>query len=311
MSFVGSVMRTIIRRHFNANPELCADQIQLISRLDRFNKPKTNRGYVIESLSTSHGAKYERIFQRDSRFSGKAVLYLHGGAYISGLTANYRKMARHLSQAAGGAEVYYLDYACAPARVFPSQLAEALDLWTELTEQLGYAPQSIIVGGDSAGGNLVLALLLTLRDKGCAMPAAAFCWSPWADMTASGESYARNYQKDVLFGNRKKPLDVNMLGELLKSNIYCFVGDADRRNPYVSPVFGEYHGFPPMFFAVGGDEMLYSDTMTIVDKLRAEGGEVETDVGERMFHVYPLFYSFLPEGKRAFAKTLAFIKAHC
>ncbi len=310
MSLVGKMMSAFMRRHFNVNPETCDDQVKKLRFLDKFNKFTTNRGYIIERFTTPKGTKYERAYRQESRFSGKAVLFLHGGAYIAGLTSGYRKMAKPFSVAAGGAEVFYLDYQCAPAARYPSQLNEALDMWEELTERLGYLPQNVIVGGDSAGGNLTLALLLALRDQGRSLPAAAFCWSPWADMTASGSSYFDNYQKDVMFGNRRHPMTPEIRDRLLSGDIYCFAASADRTSPYVSPVYGRYHDFPPMFFTVGGDEVLLSDTLTVAEKLRKEGIEADVDVQPHMFHDYTMYYGFLPEAKASFAKTLRFIQDH-
>lgn len=310
MSTMGKLMNAVIRRHFNANPEKCADPVAAVQRLDKQNKFRTNGGYVIEKLTTVKGTKYERAYPRESRFSGKAVLYLHGGAYIAGLTEPYRKMAKPFSQAAGGAEIFYLDYRVAPQYTYPTQLDEAMDMWQELTERLGYEPQRIVIGGDSAGGNLTLALLLRLRDEGKPLPAAAFCWSPWADMTASGESYTAHYHVDVMFGNRRTNLTEEQRRDFLSSGIFAFVGDADRTDPYVSPVYGDYHDFPPMFFAVGGDEMLLSDTTTIAEKLQEADVPVEVESQPHMFHVYPMFYSLIPEAKISFRRTLAFIAEH-
>ena len=310
MSFAGKVATAMARRILNMNPASGKDPATTMHWTDRFDKFRTNRGYVIERLVTPTGTKYERAYRKDSRFSGKAVLYLHGGGYMAGLTESYRKMAKPFGEAAGGAEFFLLDYVCAPERLYPSQLNEALDMWDELTERLGYDADNIIVGGDSAGGNLTLALLLSLRDKGKRMPRAAFCWSPWADMTASGESYVTNYPKDPLFGEKGKAFDENKRADMLKCSLFTYVGDADRKSPYVSPVYGDYAGFPPMFFAVGGDEMLLDDTLTIVKNLQQNGVDVELDIGPAMFHIYPMFAAFIPEGKVAFDKTIAFVKKH-
>ena len=96
----------------------------------------------------------------------------------------------------------------------------------------------------------------------------------------------------------------------MQSDIFCFTGDADRTSPYVSPVYGEYHGFPPMLFTVGSHEMLLSDTLTIVEKLRSEGCDVECDVKEGMFHIYPLYAKFIPEAADSHKRIMRFVSKH-
>ena len=116
----------------------------------------------------------------------KVIYYIHGGCYISGLTYNYRNFCAPFCDLSEGTEIVLLDYKLSPDYIYPVQLNEALDLWNELTEHRHINPGNIILGGDSSGGNLVLALMLHLRDRKREMPNSAFLLSPWTDMTASG-----------------------------------------------------------------------------------------------------------------------------
>ena len=308
MSLRARITISVIRRHFSLNPEIEVNQVEKCQSLNKMSGEKTSRGYVLAKGVTPSGTRYEKIVKKGGGEGKNLMLYLHGGAYVVGLVSLYRKMAGDFARAVGDGDVILLDYDCAPEAKYPTQLNQALDIWNYITTELGYRAENITVGGDSAGGNLTLALLLKLRDEGRDMPRAAVLHSPWADMTGSGDSYIFNYSNDAMFGLKGSSMDEEKRKKLLNCSIYNFVGDADRTDPYVSPVYGEYHNFPKTFFTVGSHEMLLSDTMTIVRKLKNEGNEPELVVGDGMFHVYPLAHSLLPEGKKAYKAMLNFIE---
>jgi acetyl esterase/lipase len=129
----------------------------------------------------------------------KVILQLHGGAYLIGFSDLYRGFACRYLRLSGGASVLSLDYRIAPAHPYPAALDDAEDAWNWLLEN-GYKAENIILAGDSAGGNLALALTLRLRENGKPLPNALVLLSPWADMTGSGLSRTTNYKKDPLFG---------------------------------------------------------------------------------------------------------------
>ena len=269
---------------------------------------KLPRGYIFEKKKTQNGTKYH-IIQRNGRENAKKVLYyLHGGCYIAGLTNNYHSFVRDFCDMEESITVVLLDYKTAPEYKYPVQLDEAEDIWNELTVIQGYRPENIIIGGDSSGGNLALALLLKIRDKGKKMPAGAFLLSPWTDMTMSGKSYIRNYQKDVEIGERKAVLTEEKRKMLMDSDIYSFIGDADRKSPYLSPLFASYEGFPHMFFAVGESEMLLDDTLGVVKKLEKADIPVICDRKPDMFHSYVLYKNMMPESKESFIKIKNFVR---
>ena len=293
----------------NINPSANPDAVEKMKKMAaKYLDVKLPRGYIFEKKKTQNGTKYH-IIQRNGRENAKKVLYyLHGGCYIAGLTNNYHSFVRDFCDMEESITVVLLDYKTAPEYKYPVQLDEAEDIWNELTVIQGYRPENIIIGGDSSGGNLALALLLKIRDKGKKMPGGAFLLSPWTDMTMSGKSYIRNYQKDVEIGERKAVLTEEKRKMLMDSDIYSFIGDADRKSPYLSPLFASYEGFPPMFFAVGESEMLLDDTLGVVKKLEKADIPVICDRKPDMFHSYVLYKNMMPESKESFIKIKNFVR---
>jgi acetyl esterase/lipase len=121
------------------------------------------------------------------------------------------------------------------------------------------------------------------------IPGGIVAMSPWTDLTASGESYETNYEKDVLFGNTRE--------SMIYQNDYP--GDHDRMDPYISPLFGDFREFPPMLIQVGSHEMLLSDSTAVAAKARQQGIKVRLSIYEGMFHVFQMAYLNIPESKRA------------
>jgi acetyl esterase/lipase len=268
------------------------------------------RGFVFTRERTPNGTVYERLTRKGAKKTGRVIYYCHGGGYVGGLLSFYRGFVKDFCDAVDGCEVIMIDYKCSPEYIYPTQQTEALDLWEDLTQRQGYAPENIIIGGDSAGGNLALSMMLKLRDTGNELPCAAFCISVWGDLTGSGKSFTENYHKDIMFGSRTGEVSEAKRLEALSGGLYVFAGDRDRTDPYISPVYGDYKGFPPMFFTVGGDEMLLDDTLTIVDKLRECGVDVDCDVQPEMFHIYTVFRNLMPESRESYARLLSFMRTN-
>lgn len=308
-SIRGRLVQWVIGRAFNMNSSRSTDSVARMREKTAFlTRDCMPSGFTLTKELTAQGTRYERLRKTGAPKTGRVLLYFHGGAYVVGLLPLYRKLATPFYEAAGGCEVILLDYRCAPEYTYPVQLEEAMDLWEELTKRQGCLPENIILGGDSAGGNLTLALMLRLRDLGRDLPRAAFCISPWADMTGSQESFRNNYGRDVMFGKRGGELTDQFRAAMLNSRLYGFVGEADRYSPCVSPVFGDYHGFPPMFFTAGGNEMLLDDTRRILEKLRESGVWADCDIQPGMFHIYVLFSRLVPEGRVSLRRIQAFIR---
>lgn len=223
------------------------------------------------------------------------IIQFHGGAYVSGYNDTYRRSALKLISLSRNTAVLSLDYRLAPANPFPSALEDAI-LAYEYALESGYDPSRIILTGDSAGGGLALALGLYLRDHGKAMPKAIITMSAWTDLTASGESYLRNKSLDPMLGEKIDVLDV--LG---------YAGGNDLRNPYISPAFGDYHGFCDLMMHVGSYEVLESDTLTVAKKASDQGVMVEATIYRGMFHVFQLAFGLIPDAKKAWKEIAHFI----
>ena len=153
----------------------------------------------------------------------------------------------------------------------------------------GWRSRQIIVVGDSAGGGLALALCMYLKDHNKRLPGGLVLMSPWADLTASGPSYIDNYENDPLFGNTTDSLIYNR----------DYVGVHDVKDPYISPMFGEYWGFPPMLIQAGSIEMLLSDSIGVAHRAKQQGVKVRLSIYEGMFHVFQMGMMMMPESKRA------------
>ncbi len=295
----------------NVNPSAHPDAVEKMKKMAaKYMGVKLPKDYVFEKKTTTNGTKYHIIQRSDRKNARKVLYYIHGGCYIAGLTNNYHSFVRDFCDMEEGITVVLLDYKTAPEYQYPVQLNEALDLWNELTENRGYRAENIVIGGDSSGGNLALAMMLKIRDEGRKMPAGAFLLSPWTDMTMSGKSYAQNYRKDVEIGERKADLTDKKRKMLMKSDIYSFIGDADRTSPYLSPLFASYEGFPPMFFAVGESEMLLDDTLGVVKKLEDANIPVICDRKPDMFHSYVLYKNMMPESRESYLQIKRFVREY-
>jgi len=223
-----------------------------------------------------------------------AVLYLHGGGYAIGSPEGYAGIGAALS-AAGGAAVVSVDYRRAPEHPFPAALQDALAAYRALAAELD--PSRIVLCGDSAGGGLVLALLLALRDAGDALPAGAAALSPWADLTLAGARGSGNGERDPVLS-----LDT------LQGMALGYLQAQDARQPWASPAFGDFRGLPPLLLIAGGDELLRDDAVRCAERARAAGVEVELEIADGLFHAFPITPDAFPEARAACAAVGAFVR---
>ena len=229
--------------------------------------------------------------------SDRVILQLHGGGYVGAFKNVYRTMAGLYSEVSGGANVLTIDYRVAPMNPYPCALEDAFEAYEYLLDN-GYSPRQIYVAGDSAGGGLALSLCHYLKDNGVELPRAIITMSPWADLTASGPSYKDNYDIDPLFGNESSVMIFDCPYPL----------DEDPTNKYISPMFGEFDGFPPMLIQVGTDEMLFSDSEIVADKAEKAGVKVRLSIYEGMFHVFQMGATIMPESMKAWSEIGSFIR---
>ncbi|MCI6202777.1 MAG: alpha/beta hydrolase [Lachnospiraceae bacterium] len=224
------------------------------------------------------------------------ILQLHGGGYMGAVRNAYYVFAGLYNEVSKGCNVLTPDYRVAPEHPYPAALEDALASYQWLLDK-GYYGEQIIVAGDSAGGGLAMALCMYLKDHHMPMSGGVIAMSPWTDLTASGESYTTNYEKDPLFGNTKE--------SLIYVNDYA--GNHDKMDYYISPLFGDFRGFPPMLIQVGSLEMLLSDSVSVAAKARQQGIRVRLSIYEGMFHVFQMAYLNIPESKKAWAEVGKFI----
>lgn len=227
---------------------------------------------------------------------GEVILQLHGGGYIAKIRNAYRDFAVRYSQIKEF-RVLSVDYRVAPEHPYPAAFQDALEAYRWLLYS-GFTGDRIILAGDSAGGGLVLALAMYLRDQGMPLPQKLVMMSPWTDLTASGPSYEENYEKDPLFGNTRESMIYN--GE--------YVGKENPKLPYISPLFGDFAGLPPMLFQVGSLEMLLSDSVVAAEKAKKAGCDVTLTVYPEMFHVFQLSMDKLAESREAWEEIRRFLR---
>ena len=225
------------------------------------------------------------------------VLYLHGGGYTAGGVEYARGFGSIMTEHTGYSTLC-IEYRLAPEDPYPAALEDAVYAYRWLLEEKKYQPSQIVVAGDSAGGGLALALCLYAKDHGLPLPAGIITMSPWTDVSLSGASYEENYTIDPLFGNSKE----NMLYQC------SYIGNANPKNPYLSPLFGDFEGFPPMLMQVGAYEVLLDDTRAAAKKARAEGVKVRCSVYDGMFHVFQMGLDLIPESREAWEEVAEYLR---
>lgn len=227
----------------------------------------------------------------------RSLLYFHGGGYALGSSRAHAEMASWIARAAQ-ARVFVLDYRRAPEYRFPAALQDALLAYRWLVNS-GSDPRSIAVGGDSAGGGLTLALLVSLRDRGEPLPSSALCISPWVDLEMTGASIASKAEVDPLLSR-----------EGLQQFADWYLGGQSARQPLVSPLHADLQGLPPLLIQVGTSEILLDDAVRLAERARAAGVRVTLHQYEDMPHVWHVFASFLPEGREAAREIGDFVLQH-
>ena len=224
-----------------------------------------------------------------------AILYLHGGGYVIGSVISHRGMAANLSRSSG-CRVLTIDYRLAPEHKHPAQVEDAHTAYCWMLKN-GADPSTTIVAGDSAGGGLTVATLLSARDAGDPLPAAGVCISPWVDMEGLGESM-----------KTKAGVDPTVSKAGLLDMAAHFLGDGDRRDPLAAPLHANLTGLPALLSIVGTAEVLLDDAVRLHEKAEASGVSSRLEIWEDMVHIWPWFAPFLPEGQQAMEQMGDFIK---
>ena len=242
---------------------------------------------------TANGVRAE-WFSTPSATDDAALLYLHGGGYVIGSLDSHRHLAAEAGRAAG-CWALALDYRLAPEHPFPAAVEDAVAGYRYLLGR-GLKPDRIALAGDSAGGGLVVAAMVAIRDAGLPQPGCGWCISPWVDMEASGETMMSRSAADPM---------VQKAGILDMARLY--LNGADPRSPLASPIYANLNGLAPLLIQVGAAETLLDDALALAKAAGAADVYVDLQIWPEMVHVWHLFHPKLKAGMRAIASGGGFV----
>jgi acetyl esterase/lipase len=225
----------------------------------------------------------------------RTILYVHGGGYAIGSAKDYREMVARIARAAG-ARALTLDYRLAPEYAHPAAVEDGVAAYRWLLAQ-GTEPGRIVIAGDSAGGGLTVATLVSARDQGMPLPAGGVCISPWVDMEGIGASMDTNAEADPLVKR-----------DLIKGMADGYLQGQDPRTALAAPLYADLTGLPPLLIQVGSIETLLDDARRLAERAKTAGVEVTLEEYPDMPHVWHMFGSFLPEAQQAIAQIGEFVQ---
>jgi epsilon-lactone hydrolase len=229
---------------------------------------------------------------------GKAILYFHGGGFRIGSVSSHRDLISQIA-IASGCRALAVNYRLAPEHRFPAALDDAIAAYGWMLDR-GLESGNVAFAGDSAGGNLVLAVMLALRERGLPLPASSVLMSPWTDLAATGASYVSRAETDPI---HQRPMILALAKNYLG-------GQGDPYDPLVSPLYADLRGLPPLLIQVGDRETVLDDSVMFSDMARAAGVVVDLEVWDGMIHVFQMFGAELPEAHQAIASIAGFLNRH-
>ncbi len=258
-----------------------------------------NKSVVIKEVDIG-GMYGEWLCVNRAHMKKYVILYCHGGGYSTGSSLYGRTLTTRLASCTS-MDVLSFDYRLAPEHPYPAAIEDAMKTWNHLM-MYGYGARDVILAGDSAGGNLALALTHRLKEEGRLLPRGIVLLSPWTDLTSSGKSHqAKEGIDPVLNAAYLQEAIGNYLGEDYPPELL--------REPAVSPLFGNFEGFPPTYIQVGDQEILQSDSELLYKKMSQAGVNVTLDVFKGMWHVFQM--SPFKTATEAMDKNAEFIFSIC
>ncbi len=281
-----------LRSTFKRLPLVEMEPAVLRARLEARALPLRRKG--VERRDIEAPVRGEWIIPQSST-PGATILYLHGGGYIFGSPRMYRPLTFGLARASN-APVFALDYRLAPENPCPAAIEDALSAFDYLQAQ-GISSREIVVGGDSAGGGLAIALVQALGKAGRELPRGVFLYSPWTDLAARGASIDLNERSDAFF-----------TADTIRRGGEKYAGDLPLDDPRVSPLYGEFGGFPRTLIFASDNEILRDDSVRVADRMREAGVDVDFRLEKGLAHVWPLFVSLMPESAKSIGVTARFIR---
>jgi len=289
--FWRALLRTVFKNQHLSIPDLRANGVKNSKMLGSVSK-----GMKIEKVDDIDGIQAEWLIPVNASHE-KVVLYLHGGGYVTGAIEGHRMMCGLLANSTD-TKVLIPEYRLAPENRFPAALDDALKVYQWLLDQ-GYSSSNIIVAGDSAGGGLSIATVLALKERSGSLPAAVMCLSPWVDLALTGRSHSTKAKAEAMLQT-----------DILREWALCYTDESNLTNPLVSPIYGDFHGFPPLLIQVGSEEILLDDSILLAEKAKADGVEVSLKVWDGMWHVWQLLGELIPENKKTFEEIGEFAVVH-
>jgi epsilon-lactone hydrolase len=251
---------------------------------------------VVTSELRLGGTPAVRISTGDPRPDRPAVLYFHGGGYAVGTAAQTIGLPAEIARR-GNCTVLSVDYRLAPEDPFPAAVDDGLDAYESALKS--YPATGLAVSGESAGGGLALATLLAARQRGLPMPAAVLVMSPWVDLTLSGPSMTA-----------KASVDPVLTPQALERRAAEYTGGEPRTNPLVSPLWGDFGGFPPLLIQSGSHEVLLDDAVRLAGRAAASDVPTVLEVTAHVHHVFQAVAALLDEGDAALRRASAFLSQH-
>lgn len=227
----------------------------------------------------------------------KVMLYLHGGGYAVGSRQTHRALVGQIVKQAGYCGLL-LEYRLAPENPYPAALDDAVRAYEWLLET-GHAPEDIVIAGDSAGGGLAVATMLRIREKGLPQPACSVLLSPWVDLTISMESVYKYIDRSPMIFLRE-----------MRAWARNYAGGESLENPFISPLFGDLEGLPPMMIQVSDTEVLADEGVALAAKAQTAGVDVHLDVWHGLIHVWQIYWRYLSQARNAIDHMVDFINLH-
>jgi monoterpene epsilon-lactone hydrolase len=271
-------------------------------------------GHSVDAYWVDHSMK------KFKKTSDKLLVYLHGGGYVIGdiygelfdtfrysissflyIMTGYSGFECHLSQLFN-VTILHLEYRLSPEHPLPGAVEDTIAIYRALIRD-GISPSQLIIMGDSAGGGLSLLTIQALIARQLPVPRSVITLSPWADLSISSESYTRNRLTDIFL----KSDIMKWMVELIMGTNHSQLSSA---SPVVSPLFGSFEGFPPMYINVGTAEILEDDSRRVFKKAQEAGVDVTFEEGVHLMHVYPIFYSYYPEARNTLDNINKWIQFH-
>jgi len=225
------------------------------------------------------------------------LLYIHGGGFIFGSADTHKALAADIAGQLG-IKAVLPNYALAPEQVYPKGFDDVVASYRALLD-MGYEARNIIIGGDSAGGNLTFALLAYIKANKLPKPACAFTFAALTDMTEASESLKKNAKSDCV-------LALNRFSDMTGA----YAPGEDIKSPYLSPIYADFTGMSPILMHASSSEMLVDDSRRMLKVLKDQGVDARLSIFDNGFHVFQIMRGLVPEADRAVLEVVEFIKNH-